>query len=77
MLLPAACVVRHRGPVLLVVAGLAMMWRQFGLGSNLFIHGNLLVSGCFLGLVLIAAALASVAFRSTPSFGTDREDPSS
>ena len=64
MLLPAACVLRHRGPVLLVVAGFAMMWRQFGLGSNLFIHGNLLVAGCFLGLVLIAAALASLAFAS-------------
>jgi alpha-1,2-mannosyltransferase len=77
LLLPAACVMRHRGPVLLVVAGLAMMWRQFGLGSNLFIHGNLLVSGCFLGLVLIAAALASVALRSTASFDTDREARSS
>jgi alpha-1,2-mannosyltransferase len=68
VLLPAACVLRHRGSapgvVLLIAAGLAMMWRQFGLGSNLFIHGNLLVSGCFLGLVLIAAALVRITIAS-------------
>jgi alpha-1,2-mannosyltransferase len=82
MLLPAACVLRHRGPVLLVVAGFAMMWRLFGLGSNLMIHGNLLVSGCFLGLVLIAAALASVVLAerirtTTASSGTSPVAPSS
>jgi hypothetical protein len=74
ILLPVACVIRHRGPVLLVAAGLALMWRQFGLGSNLFIHGNLLVSGCFLGLVLIAAALVSV---TTANCDTSRAAPSS
>jgi alpha-1,2-mannosyltransferase len=60
-LLPAACLVRHRGPAVAVAAGLAMMWRGFGLGSNLFFHGNLLVSGCFLGLGLIAAGLVALA----------------
>ncbi|HEY5950371.1 MAG TPA: glycosyltransferase family 87 protein [Kofleriaceae bacterium] len=74
ILLPAACVIRHRGPLLLVAAGLAMMWRQFGLGSNLFIHGNLLVSGCFLGLVLIAAALAAVTFASRDPITTSSRE---
>ncbi|MCA9679140.1 MAG: DUF2029 domain-containing protein [Kofleriaceae bacterium] len=66
-LIPAACVWRHRRPeqgflpAALVVVGLAMMWRGFGLGSNLFFHGNMLVSGCVLGLALIATALVAVA----------------
>ena len=58
-LLPAACAVRHGGAVVLVAAGLALMWRGLGLGSNLFFHGNLVVSGCFFGLALITAALAT------------------
>jgi len=60
-LIPAACAWRHGGSKVLAVAGLALMWRGFGLGSNLFFHGNLLVSGCFLGLTLVAAALVAPA----------------
>jgi len=75
-LVPAACVLRHRRPahgvlpVIVVGAGVLMMWRGFGLGSNLFFHGNLLVSGCLMGVALIAAALVAIALPQGDGAGT-------
>jgi hypothetical protein len=63
---PAATILRHRRagqgalPIVMVVVGLGFMWRGFGLGSNLFFHGNLLVDGCLLGLAFLAAALPTL-----------------